>query len=571
MNKINFKIESKINAKIINLVIPYFIDSSENSLYTYLSHYLKIKNTSNNKKLLSEIETNLKKTDTEEPNPISIYINIDGSNYHLFLVGIRVKKSNAKGLSSKVKNGSKRNNELGELLDIIRSSGAEVAINLGANNVVSVNVGLITHLSLNVNEKLNNAFLEGFLLSLYKFDKYKQESTDKTSELKNVVLVFPNTNKSELKQQNKNFEELFVRIKSIYLARDLVNEPGNILSSTEFINVVKNFAKLHKIPIEIEVWNKDRLKKEGMNLIVSVGEGSLPDFQSRLMILKYNPKSSRRKSKQLSIKSSKKTKKNIKNIKNIKKISQLSTKSSRFNPAYVLVGKGVTFDTGGINLKPADSMNEMKSDMAGAAIISSFILGYAKLNGKQKIMAFVPLAENNLGKGATRPGDVIKSHNGKTVEIIDTDAEGRLLLADCLSYVSDNYSKSKVIDIATLTGDQAAFSCKLFSNVMSRHPRFANYIVETGNYIQENIVKIPYMEKYKKFIDSETADLRNVSMSCNSELMVSGVFLGEFVAENVEWAHLDIAGSSWDISDEIKYAPGEGSGVGVRLLFGLIE
>ena len=153
MNKINFKIESKINAKIINLVIPYFIDSSENSLYTYLSHYLKIKNTSNNKKLLSEIETNLKKTDTEEPNPISIYINIDGSNYHLFLVGIRVKKSNAKGLSSKVKNGSKRNNELGELLDIIRSSGAEVAINLGANNVVSVNVGLITHLSLNVKDR----------------------------------------------------------------------------------------------------------------------------------------------------------------------------------------------------------------------------------------------------------------------------------------------------------------------------------------------------------------------------------------------------------------------------------
>jgi leucyl aminopeptidase len=182
----------------------------------------------------------------------------------------------------------------------------------------------------------------------------------------------------------------------------------------------------------------------------------------------------------------------------------------------------------------------------------------------------VPLAENNISNNPTRPGDIITAYNGKTVEIIDTDAEGRLLLADCLAYANNKYPNAKIIDFATLTGDQHYFSCKMFSNVFTRHKELEEHIIDSGNYIQEQIVALPYIEKFKKFIESESADLRNVSVpDCGSGMITSAVFLGQFIDENVEWAHIDMAGPAW--KNESEYMPGDASAIGVRLLYEIID
>lgn len=569
----NIKVLDSINKKINNIVIPYYINIDTNTkLIDYLNDYINIELNSSNKNLIKEIERKI----VDSNNPISLYITLDKTNYHLFIIPIILDKDTIKLLSSKT-----ISDEIGEILDVVRICGAELVSTLDNNNILSINIGLTNHFKEIINTRLNDAFLEGLLLNLYTFDKYKTDKTDK-NELETINLIYPNKNKEHIKRQQNLVNNLIVKIKSVYLARDLVNEPANILTTDEFIRVIRAFIKLHEIPVDIEVWDKTRLNKENMNLLVSVGEGSSKESQSKLLIIKYSPtKNINNKIINKSVSSKKtiksipsKMKTNKKSIKN--RLSMFKFKSEQQNhknnyPDYVLIGKGVLFDTGGINLKPGSDMNEMKSDMAGAAIIASFILGHAKLNKSSSIVGLIPLAENNLGKGATRPGDVIVSHSGKTVEIIDTDAEGRLLLADCLSYANKKYTKSKVIDIATLTGHQSELSCKLFSNVISQHSKFVEAIVNAGNYISESIVEMPYIKKYRKFLDSEVADIRNISTTCGSDIMTSSIFLSEFIDNDKTWAHIDIAGTSWDMSDEIPYAPGEGSGVGVRLLFQLIN
>ena len=208
--------------------------------------------------------------------------------------------------------------------------------------------------------------------------------------------------------------------------------------------------------------------------------------------------------------------------------------------------------------------------MSGAAVVSSFILGHAKTNGKESVVALVPLAENNIGPGATLPGDVIKSYSGKTVEILNTDGEGRLLLADALSYAEEKYPNAKMIDLATLTGAQDKFSCGNFSNVMTRHKYFAEQIKASGDFIQEKMVETPYMPKFEKYLESNTADIANIARNCSSGLITSGIFLSQFISKDIVWAHLDIAGPAWKQTSK-KYNQKESSGVGVRFLFDLIN
>jgi leucyl aminopeptidase len=242
---------------------------------------------------------------------------------------------------------------------------------------------------------------------------------------------------------------------------------------------------------------------------------------------------------------------------------------------YVLIGKGVMFDTGGLNIKADDDLlYQEKTDMAGAAIIACFMLGYSKLDVKSKrcrIVGLLPLSQNDIGARGTHSGDVLTAYNGKSVEIVDTDAEGRLLLADALSYANKHYKGAIVIDMATLTGDQAYMSCKTFSSAISRHPEVVKRLIDAGNIIQERIVESPFLEEFRDYLNSPIADIKNIGDNkCKSDTILGGVFLGQFIDPDVRWIHLDIAGTAYGMDEMKAYYPPEGSAIGVRLLFEFI-
>ena len=611
--KINLQCSAKLNSKYKTTIIPLI--EKENML-PYLKKFLNLQDSKSNKKMIQDLEKQIKPTSNLST---SLFIELKGETYHLLLSTIDFKKEDASQLKSLVKVSGKKegtsskkegtsnkkyetpnklkNEKFGAILDHIRNRGAETYKECQANKLLAANVAMMSHYHNKMNGMINIAFLEGFLLAMYSFDKYKTKKALKSSKssnkdkeenkkdkddtensknkLSDLHLVFPDNNASKIKEIDQETKDLLIKIKSVYLARDLSNEPGSSLSPKNFIDTIKGFVSFHKVPVSLEVINTAQLKKMGMNLMVSVGNGSRPDYQSHFLIIKYFPNSS--------TKSSKKSKKRSKNENNNnqeggrkskkskkKSKSDISSTKSKENPDYVLLGKGVTFDTGGISLKRSKNLNEMKYDMSGAAVVSSFILGHAKTKGKESVVALVPLAENNIGPGATLPGDIIKSYSGKTVEILNTDAEGRLLLADALSYAEEKYPNAKMIDLATLTGAQDNFSCGNFSNVMTRHKDFAEQITASGDFIQEKMVETPYMPKFEKYLESNTADIANIARNCSSGLITSGIFLSQFISKDTVWAHLDIAGPAWKQTSK-KYNQKEASGVGVRFLFDLIN
>jgi leucyl aminopeptidase len=275
----------------------------------------------------------------------------------------------------------------------------------------------------------------------------------------------------------------------------------------------------------------------GMGLILSVGSGSSIENEPRVLIMKYN-----------------------------------GSRAAAKSPEYVLLGKGITFDTGGLDIKGSHSIYEMKTDMSGAATVASFLVGYAMNKGSKCIYTICPFAENSVGPNSTKPSDVVKSYNGRTVEIADTDAEGRLILADCLAYVVDKYPEAIIIDFATLTGQQEKLSCKLFSNILSvNSQKEVEKLIASSKEINELLVELPIIEKQLKNLESYVADIKNVSFTCSADIIMSSLFMRQFVKKNTKWMHIDIAGPSYKANDAIKYASPEASGVGVRLLFAYFD
>lgn len=429
-------------------------------------------------------------------------------------------------------------NNLGRYLDVFRDDGGNCATTINHNGIGDFSLKLDKdHLAEGF------AFLEGLLLSMYRFTKYKTETADDdkfTTTHINLLLAKSASSKSLVAKLEDRANTIMIQTRSVYMARDMINEPANHRSVTDFISTVQNISKQHDVNVYSKVLDSVQLSKIGMNLLVSVGAASQPKNRSRLLMLSNRPFTSKTGS-----------------------------------PDLVLIGKGVMFDTGGLNLKANDDdLYQEKTDMAGAAIIASFLLGYTKLctSDSRHIIAMLPLAQNDVGPKGTHPGDILRAYNGTTVEIMDTDAEGRLLLADCLAYASKNYKGATVIDMATLTGDQAYMSCKTFSSVISRHPDLVATLVDCGNIIQERIVESPYEPDFLDYLESPIADIRNIGDSkCRSDTIVAGVFLGEFVDSKIEWAHLDIAGTSYGMDEKKSYYPAEGSAVGVRLLFEFVK
>ena len=613
LSNIIFDISSKIDPKHNTVVIPFVLFTKKvkpGKLLNYISQYLTIEKNNMNAKIIGDIETKISKTNKNTFN-LSLVIQNKVNYFKLIIMVIKLDKKtfppkSINNLLSLNKSQQINSQKIGEFNETFRVLGSTCIQNLKKAELYKTNICLVNFKNLkhNINPRIegdaNLAFIEGMILTMYKFDKYKtkNDSNDNSNDKSQNSLgnITENTSGKILKKtylfnyvsSNKyvdfKLNRVFNNAKTLFFTKDLINEPSNVLTPITFISSIKHYIKQHNIPLSVVVIDRKALLKLGMNLLVSVGDGSSKGNQSKLMVLVYNPRTkqkSRSQSKKQRKSKPKATsgdrrpnkkgggiKKTVKRKPNqIKAVHKLLENKT---PDYVLVGKGVTFDTGGISLKSSKGMKEMKTDMTGAAVVSGFMLGYCANKGSKKIVGLIPLAENNIGPHATIPGDIIKGYGGKTVEIINTDAEGRLLMADCLSYATKHFNQSKLIDVSTLTGQQEKLSDKLFGNVLGRHPQFCQDIVNSGAIVNEKMVSLPYMKEFEEKMKSDIADYKNVNESSRASLMTSTAFLGMFVSENQVWAHIDIAGPTWKIKDILPYMTSEGSGFGLRLLENLI-
>jgi leucyl aminopeptidase len=368
------------------------------------------------------------------------------------------------------------------------------------------------------NKNLILAYIEGFMLSAYTFEVYKSDKEDLIDMQIQVLL-------SAISQTD--IDELLSLVEGVYLARDLVNEPGSNLTAVELSNRIEKAGK--SSGFYTETLNKAKIESLKMGGLLAVNRGSLdpPTFT----IMEWKPK----------------------NPVNKKPI--------------VLVGKGVVFDTGGLSLKPtANSMDHMKCDMSGAATVAGVMYAIAKSDFNVHVVGLVPATDNRPGQNAYYPGDVINMYDGSTVEVLNTDAEGRMLLADALAYAK-NYDPQLVIDIATLTGSSAMAIGKYGIVSFSNSDEDENLLSKSGEAVYERLVRFPIWEEYAELIKSDIADVKNIG-GPQGGAITAAKFLERFTDYN--WIHLDIAGPAF-IQKDYKYFTKGGTAIGVRLIFDFLK
>jgi leucyl aminopeptidase len=362
------------------------------------------------------------------------------------------------------------------------------------------------------------AVLDGIGLADYRYDKYKSTAEER-SELA-VELV------GSVKDLDPVAERSAIVVDAVDLARDLVNEPSKNKAPMAFADRLGRLAELHGI--DVEIWDVDKLESEAMSGLLGVGLGS--HRPPCLLKLTYRPR--------------------------------------RPKAKLALVGKGIVFDSGGLSLKSAEFMMDMKDDMGGAAAVSAAVLAIARLGVKVEVTAYAALAENMPGGGAQRPGDVLTIRNGKTIEVLNTDAEGRLVLADALALAAES-EPDLIVDLATLTG-----ACKValgpkIAGVFSKVDEPAERVLTAARAAGERMWHMPMPADYRPFIDSNVADMKNTGKGRYGGAQSAALLLAEFVGD-APWAHIDIAGPAFVDSEE-HYIPKGGTGFGVRSMIELAE
>ena len=370
------------------------------------------------------------------------------------------------------------------------------------------------------NKNFLNEFFHGVELKSYKFDKYKTKKDNDKYEF-DVLSKVKLLNLNEVKRYKSLIE-------GTNFTKDLVSEPGNILHPDEY---AKRLVNLRKLGLKVVVYDTKKLRKLGMNALLGVGQGSVRG--SYLVTIEWN--GLRKKNKPLAF-----------------------------------VGKGVCFDTGGISLKPAKFMEDMTYDMAGSAVVVGLMKNLALRKAKINAVGVVGLVENMPGGNAQRPGDIVKSYSGKTIEILNTDAEGRLVLADALTFTEKKYKPKFIIDLATLTGAIIVSLGSEYAGLFSNNDKLSNEIFESGNKVDEKVWRMPLHKNYDKLINSKNADMQNINYVGGAGSTTAAQFLQRFILNKTPWAHLDIAGMAFS-----KYGgalnSGGATGFGVRLLNKLIE
>ena len=431
------------------------------------------------------------------------------------------------------------------------------------------NINLVPALEGKSQEEFISALLEGVMLSSYKFDKYK---TEKALERQDSNKIYHLDNLNLITHDTRHIKGTITRLEKVvscvFLARDLVNEPANDNRVGRVMARIKEFIKNTQmdIPVELDIWDKAQLEKMGMGLILGVGKGSTAENAPCIVVMKYNPKGSNTLLTNTSVLGN--TLLTNTSVLGNTLLTNTSVLGNTKTPDWVLLGKGITFDTGGLDLKKPGNMLNMKSDLSGAAAVVSFLLGYAATGGKQCIYVMCPFAENSIGSSAVKPSDVLKAYNGSTVEVVDTDAEGRLVLADVISYVVEKWPTARIMDLATLTGQAEDISGKAFSCILSINAETETAeLIKKSNVINEALVRIPLLEKELSKLESNVADIKNVNYKSSADIIMSSLFMKQFIKPKTKWIHVDIAGPAFGADEVIKYASPEASGVGVRLLF----
>jgi leucyl aminopeptidase len=364
----------------------------------------------------------------------------------------------------------------------------------------------------------------GFILGIYNFIEYKSNKEDKKKS--EEVFYFYHKKKKMKDIIEKTINEGVMQNR----VRDLINEPANELNSKKYIQYIK--SNLNK-KIKCKILSENELKKKGLNLILAVNAGSKNPCY--LVILEYT-----------------------------------SSKEYEKEKPICLVGKGVMFDSGGLNIKLHD-FSDMKEDMAGSAIMYNIINLLAMNQIKGKYMAFLPIVENMVDATSTRPGDIIKSYSGKTVEIIDTDAEGRLILSDAINYTK-NYNPKMIIDIATLTGGVSSILGNKGSVVVGTKNSSINKIKEIGKNIHENMWDLPMWEEYVDLTKSNVADIKNYSSDARASTVMAAAFLYNFLPETkekIDWIHIDNASVDF-LSGGTSTRCAGGTGEGFRTIYNYI-
>ena len=360
----------------------------------------------------------------------------------------------------------------------------------------------------------------GAALRGYIFTKYRTTMTDEQK----LHLEAINFGIGDFKKGEQEFAALQPVIKGVVLARDLMNEPPNILYPESFAARTKE--ELTPLGVEVEILDVPAMEKLGMGALLAVGQGSRKP--PRLVVMRWNGA------------------------------------VSKDEQPIAFVGKGITFDTGGISLKPGAAMDEMKFDMGGAAAVIGAMAALAGRKAKVNVIGVAAMAENMPDGNAWRPGDVVTSMSGQTVETLNTDAEGRMVLIDALWYTQDRFKPKFMVDLATLTGAIIVTFGDQFAGIMSNDDDLATKLVTAGHVTAEMLWRLPLTDAYDKSLESDIADLRHFVPDRNAGSCVAAQFIKRFV-NDVPWAHLDIAGTAW-IKKDRGVMPKGATGYGVRLI-----
>jgi leucyl aminopeptidase len=365
---------------------------------------------------------------------------------------------------------------------------------------------------------------QGVALRAYAFDRYKtkRKEDEKPPASRKVIVAV-----GDPAAARSAYGPRAAVAAGTLLARDLVNEPANVLYPEEF---ARRAGALKKLGVAVEVLDVPKLKKLGMNALVGVGQGSAHD--ARVVVMRWN--------------------------------------GGRKGEAPVaFIGKGVCFDTGGISIKPSAGMEDMKGDMAGAACVTGLMHALAARKARVNAVGVIGLVENMPDGKAQRPGDIVKSMSGQTIEIINTDAEGRLVLGDVIWYAADRFKPKFMVDLATLTGAIIVALGHEYAGMFANNDQLAEWLSKAGEATGEVVWRMPLTKEYDKLIDSKFADMKNTG-GRHAGAITAAQFIKRFVSDKTPWAHLDIAGTGFD-SRQTDTNKSWGSGWGVRLLDRLVQ
>jgi leucyl aminopeptidase len=369
------------------------------------------------------------------------------------------------------------------------------------------------------------ALTEGALLGLYRYDKLRE--VPKHEQRKRIdaitLLIERGSERAAVKHAIEKGE---VIAEAVSLTRDLITGPSNIVTPTYLANQARAIARQHRLACRVIPFSQ--LKRLGFGGIVGVAQGSAHPAQ--FIVLDYRP--------------------------------------ARAKATFALCGKGITFDTGGISIKPSAKMEQMKYDMSGAAAVLGIMQASARLRLPYRVVGIIAATENMPSGTAQKPGDVVTTLSGKTIEVINTDAEGRLVLSDCLHYAK-RYKPDCVVDLATLTGACIVALGAEAIGLMTKNERLAARINQAGKVTHERVWRLPLWDEYAEQLKSDIADIKNVTDTGQAGTVTAAKFLETF-AEGLPWAHLDIAGTAW-VDQDKPYIPKGAVGIGVRLLLELME